>query len=112
MKSHNDPKHYEEMSRPFTSKSMADQAMNDFIDAVSAARDKFKIADVQVITMVSFMRNGKKMQKVSGISSAYLGCELNAAQMCVWGLTQAMARQRKVIEVMANEKEANDEQTA
>jgi hypothetical protein len=103
MESHNDPKHYEEISHPYVSKSAADEALDSFFDEVSKARDKYKIADVQVIAMVSFMRNGKQMRKITGISSLYLGYELNAAQMCQWGLTQAVSRQRKVIEVMAKE---------
>ena len=102
MKSHNDPKHYEEMSKPFKSKELADKAINNFLDEVSAARDKFGLAYVHVLVMVS-IQGSRKITR--GISSAHLGYELNAAQMCEWGISQAMKKQREVIEFLANEKE-------
>ena len=82
MKSHNDPKHYEELNQPFINGKVADKAISDFMDEVSQARDKFKLADVHVLVLVPVMKGRKKAH---GISSAHFGYELNAAQMCQWG---------------------------
>jgi hypothetical protein len=100
MKTHNDPKHYEEMSKPFANGKLANEAINGFLDEVSRARDKFGLADVHVIVMVSIMKGKKKSH---GISYAHFGYELNAAQMCEWGLSKAMSKQREVILKLADE---------
>ncbi len=102
MKSHNDPGHYEEMSNPFASGKIADEAINGFLDEVHAARDKYKLADVHVLVMVPITKN-KKI--IHGISYAHFGYELNAAQMCEWGLSKALQKQREVILKLAEEPE-------
>lgn len=47
-----DPEHYEEMSKPFETREVAQKAVDAFIEAVGAARDEYGIANVLVSAQV------------------------------------------------------------
>lgn len=74
----NDPKQYRELSQPFDSSEIANEALKRFFDDVEAARTKHKIADVTVIVEVRHMIDG---EEVRGSASSHFGDSRNRLPM-------------------------------
>lgn len=83
MSGKSDPKTYREMSVPFENSAEANEALQDFFNAVEVARKENHIQDVHVIVKVN-IANGES--EGTAMSSAHFGNTLEGAVMCAWGL--------------------------
>ncbi|MEA1999420.1 MAG: hypothetical protein U9N61_08890 [Euryarchaeota archaeon] len=96
----NDPQNYRNMAIPFPSPDETNDALEAFYEAVGEARKKFKITDVHVICKFSFTSGERE---IGGLSSAHFGNELEATNMCAWGLGQErVSREAMIAEYLAH----------
>jgi hypothetical protein len=55
-----DPATYRSMLEPHASAAEADQALNDFVEDVRAARAKYKLPNVLIVADVNYMNDGEE----------------------------------------------------
>lgn len=79
-----DPENYRKMCEPHATEEEADDAVQKFYEAVRKARQKYRIADVEVIVMVR-VRDSEENEKTGKFfSSAHFGNQLERVGMCAW----------------------------
>jgi hypothetical protein len=91
----NDPKNYARNSVPFESLADAQTALNKFYEAISKARDKYRIADVTTICQITAKAGDKAGH---AMSTAHFGDGQESEGMISYALGEVQNARREFFE--------------
>lgn len=79
-----DPENYRKMCEPHATEEEANEAVQKFYEAVRKARQKYRIADVEIIVRVKARPSEENEKTGMFFSSAHFGSLLERVGMCAW----------------------------